>query len=76
MWLWCASRKSTVRVEDHQIPQIDHLSCLNSMTSKDVEIDENVEHRIKSGMIEVEISYVTDKCKHGRRKIFTRILAS
>ena len=41
------SAKTIVRIEDHKIPQSDSFQYLDSIISKDVEIDEDVEHRIK-----------------------------
>ena len=41
--------ETVVRIEDHEIPQIDSFRYLGSIISKDWEIDGDVEHRIKAG---------------------------
>ena len=43
--------KTTVRIEDHEIPLIDSFHYLGSIISKDWEIDEDVEHRTKAGWL-------------------------
>ena len=43
--------ETTIRIEDHEIPQSDSFHHLGSITSKDGEIDEDVEHRIKAGWV-------------------------
>ena len=43
--------KNTVRIEDHEIAQSDSFRLLNSIISKDGEIDEDAEHRIKAGWL-------------------------
>ena len=40
--------ETTVRIEDLEIPQSDSFRYLGSIISKDGEIDENGEHRIKT----------------------------
>ena len=42
---------TTLRIEDHEIPQSDSFCYLESIISKDGEIDEDVKHRIKSGLL-------------------------
>ena len=49
--------ETTVRIEAHKIPQIYYFRYLGSIISKDVEIDEDVEHRIKNGIVEVETCF-------------------
>ena len=39
--------ETTMRIKDQEIPQRDSLCYLGSIISKDGEIDEDVEHRIK-----------------------------
>ena len=41
--------ETTVRIEDHEIPQSDSFHYLGSIISRDGEIDDDVEHRIKVG---------------------------
>ena len=41
--------ETTVRIEDHEIPQSDYFRYLGSIVSNDGEIDEDVKHRIKAG---------------------------
>ena len=43
--------ETTVRIEDHEIPQKDSFYYLGSINSKDGEIEEDVEHRIKAGQL-------------------------
>ena len=40
-----------MRIEDNEIPQSDSFRCLGSIISKDEEVDEDVEHRIKVGWL-------------------------
>ena len=40
--------ETTVRLKDHEILQSDSFRYLGSIISKDGEIDEDVEHRIKT----------------------------
>ena len=41
--------ETTMKIEDHEIPQSNSFRHLGSIISKDGEIDENVEYRIKEG---------------------------
>ena len=41
--------ETTVRIEDGEIPQSDSFCYLGSIISKDREIGEDIEHRIKAG---------------------------
>ena len=43
--------KTTVRIKAHEIPQRDSFHYLSSIISTDVEIDEDVEYRIKAGWL-------------------------
>jgi hypothetical protein len=43
--------ETIVRIEDHEIPQNDSFHYLGSIISKDGEIDEDVEHKIKVGWL-------------------------
>ena len=40
--------ETTMRIEDHEIPQSDSFRYLGSIMSEDQEIDEDVEHKIKA----------------------------
>ena len=40
-----------MRIEDHDISQSDSLRYFGSIISKDGEIDEDVEHEIKAGLL-------------------------
>ena len=41
--------ETTVRIEAQKIPQRDYFCYIGSIISKNEEIDEDVEHRIKAG---------------------------
>ena len=43
--------ETTVKIKDHEIPQIDSFRYLGSIISKDWEIDEDVEHKLKAGRL-------------------------
>ena len=43
--------ETTMRIEAREIPQRDSFRYLDSIISKDGEIDEDVEHRIKVGWL-------------------------
>ena len=43
--------ETTVIIEDHEIPQSDSFRYLGFINSKDGEIDEDVEHKIKAGWL-------------------------
>jgi hypothetical protein len=45
------SVETTVKIETHEIPRKDSFRYLGSMISKDGEIDEDVEHRIRAGWL-------------------------
>ena len=45
------SAKITTRIEDREMPKSESFHYLDSIISKDREIDENVEHRIKAGWV-------------------------
>ena len=41
--------ETTMRIENHEIPQSNSFCYLGSIISKDEDIDEDVEHRVKAG---------------------------
>ena len=49
--------ETTVRIEDYEIPQSDSFCFLGSIISKDGEIDEDVEHRIKSRWLKWRLAF-------------------
>eukprot|EP00268_Persea_americana_P016705 TRINITY_DN17929_c0_g2_i1.p1 TRINITY_DN17929_c0_g2~~TRINITY_DN17929_c0_g2_i1.p1 ORF type:complete len:103 (-),score=14.21 TRINITY_DN17929_c0_g2_i1:4-312(-) len=54
-----------VRIEYQEMPQSNYFHYLGSIISKDGEIDENVEHRIKAGWLKWRLAFgaVTDECQ-------------
>ena len=49
--------ETTVRMEDHEILQSDSFRYLGSIVSKDGEINEDAEHRIKTGWLNWRLAY-------------------
>ena len=48
--------ETTVRIEDHEIPQSDSFRYLGSIITKDGEIQEDVIYRIKAGWLKWKLA--------------------
>ena len=49
--------ETTVRIENHEIPQSDSFRYLGSIINMDGEIDKDVEHSIKAGWLKWRLAF-------------------